>query len=99
MIKKHHELALLDRINDLEYSFRSVTMSSLLQLLNNLTHEELLRWYLNIKHMEIERNKIDSLIEIETITDNLYYKSDIDIRNDIHHYHMFKYDIVLKVIH
>ena len=83
MIKKHHELALLDRINDLEYSFRSVTMSSLLQLLNNLTHEELLRWYLNIKHMEIERNKIDSLIEIETITDNLYYKSDIDIRNDI----------------
>lgn len=83
MIKNHHELALLDRINDLEYSLRSVTMSSLLQLLNYLTHEELLRWYLNIKQMEFTRNKLYSSIDIETITDNVYYKSDIELKNDI----------------
>ena len=49
--------------------------------MNVLSHEELLRWYLNLKKIDIDLS--NNKESIDTYTDIIYYKSQTNVRNDI----------------
>ena len=53
MMTNHPELTVTERFDDMKRSSSAVTVSSLIITLNDTSHEELIRWFINLKQKEI----------------------------------------------
>ena len=82
-MKLYPEIANLERFEDMNRLKTFVTVSSIHSILNSLQHDELLRWYLNIKKKEIELDDTLNTISFDELSEVVYYKTQTQLRNEI----------------